>query len=134
MNLEQVLARWAREARPPASEEAPAASPVAGRWRNEWGSEVELVVDGARVSGTYTTAGDKPIAGPVTGWTSGDIVAFSVRWPTALRSITSWVGQVVDEAGAPVLKTLWHLVIDIADADEVAGLWATVQSGADTFR
>ena len=60
--------------------------------------------------------------------------AFSVLWPSHVRSITSWVGQVVEVNGAPELRTLWHLVADIPDADESTGLWATVHSGADTFR
>jgi len=108
---------------------------VAGRWTNEYGSVVELTVEGHTVSGTFTAGGlGKPTAGPLTGWVSGDIVAFSVRWPLATHSLTSWVGQVVDEGGAPALKTMWHLIIDIPDVDEKAALWATVHTGADTFR
>mgnify|MGYP001551410563 FL=1 len=51
-----------------------------------------------------------------------------------MRSITSWVGQVVEVNGAPELKTLWHLIVDIPDSDESTGLWTTVHTGADTFR
>jgi hypothetical protein len=70
----------------------------------------------------------------VTGFVRGDIIAFSVLWPPPMRSLTSWVGQVVDVAGAPVLKTLWHLIVDIPDADEPMSLWTTVHTRADTFR
>jgi hypothetical protein len=133
MKLEHVLARWVREGSRSSAGKDYAA--VAGRWTNDHGSVVELRVDGDRLSGTFTAGGPgQPMAGPVTGWVNGDIVAFSVRWPRATRSLMTWVGQVVDDKGAPALKTLWHLVTDIPDEDEELALWATVHTGADTFR
>jgi hypothetical protein len=135
MKLEEVLERWVRDQ---AGRHAPHdESMVAGRWTNEYGSVADLRLDGARVGGTFTSAPEatgRSLTGEVTGWATGDIVSFSVHWPGGAPSITSWVGQVVDEGGAPVLKTLWHMVVDIADADEASHLWATVLSGADTFR
>ena len=136
MKLEQVLARWAKNM-PAVTRTRPAApDQVSGRWTNEYGSVAELNVDGERVFGTYTSAvgGAGGLSGPISGFVSGDVVAFSVLWPSHVRSITSWVGQVVEVNGAPELRTLWHLVADIPDADEATGLWATVHSGADTFR
>ena len=136
MRLEQVLARWARQMPGPATTPA-SRSPVAGRWTNEHGSVVEITVDGDRISGSYTSAvGGRsgPLSGPLTGFVRGDIVGFSVLWPAHMRSITSWVGQVVEASGAPELKTLWNLVVDIPDPDEATGLWSTVHAGADTFR
>jgi hypothetical protein len=139
MTLEQVLARWARgladadTERPPPRPEAL----VAGRWTNEYGSVADISVDGDRLGGTYTSAvggGDASLSGPISGFVRGDIVAFSVLWPAQLRSITSWVGQVVDVDGVSELKTLWKLIVDIPDADEASSLWATVHTGADTFR
>jgi hypothetical protein len=41
---------------------------------------------------------------------------------------------VVEVHGAPELKTLWYLIVDIPDPDEAMGLWTTVHTGADTFR
>ncbi|HJV60927.1 MAG TPA: avidin/streptavidin family protein [Albitalea sp.] len=143
MRLEQVLARWARTSaaarRAPASAPSPSQSPVAGRWTNEYGSVADITVDGDRIRGTYTTAvaggtAPEPLAGPISGFVRGDVVAFSVLWPPYMHSITSWVGQVVDVDGEPQLKTLWHLIVDIPDADEPSGLWATVHTGSDTFR
>ncbi len=136
MKLEQVLARWAKNM-PPAGGARPTASDqVSGRWTNDYGSVAELKVDGERVFGTYTSAvgGAEALSGPISGFVSGDVVAFSVLWPSHVRSITSWVGQVVEVNGAPELRTLWHMVADIPDAEEATGLWATVHSGADTFR
>jgi hypothetical protein len=136
MRLEQVLAEWVRR-RPVGSAAAPpAADSLSGRWTNEYGSVAEITLDGERISGTYTSqvgGADGPLAGPITGYARGDIVAFSVLWPTPMRSITSWVGQVVDAGSGPELKTLWHLIVDIPDADEARGLWTTVHTGSDTF-
>lgn len=64
---------------------------------------------------------------------TGDIIAFSVSWPTKAGSITSWVGQIVDEGGGDKLKALWHLIVNIPDSDEPTGLWTTVYAGADEF-
>jgi hypothetical protein len=40
----------------------------------------------------------------------------------------------VDESGLEVLKTLWHLVINIDDASEPTGLWSATLAGADVFK
>lgn len=137
MRLEQVLAQWAK--RLPASDAPPpsAPSPLAGRWTNQYGSVADITVDGERVLGTYTSAvsgAAGPLSGPISGFVRGDVVGFSVLWPAPMRSITSWVGQLVDAGGAPELRTLWQLIVDIPDAEEARGLWTTVHSGADTFR
>lgn len=137
MRLEQVLAQWAKKIPIPSVTQERAATSVAGRWINEYGSVAEIEVDGDRVSGTYTSAvgsDSGALSGPIHGFVHGDIVAFAVLWPAHLRSITSWVGQVVEVNGAPELKTLWHLIGDIPDPDETRGLWTTVHAGADTFR
>lgn len=139
MRLEQVLAQWAGIAR----SETPTDQPqvveaiVSRRWTNEYGSVADLSVDGNRLSGSYTStvgAGPGMLTGPISGFVRGDIVAFEVLWPAPMRSITSWVGQVVDVNGVSELRTLWHLIVDIPDSEEATGLWATVHTGADTFR
>ncbi len=139
MMLEQVLAQWAR--RTSVEGGGPAPEPqtqLSGRWTNEYGSVAVLTVEGDRIAGTYTSAvgaGESTaVTGPVTGFVRGDVVAFSVLWPAPMRSITSWVGQVVDAPAGPELRTLWQLIVDIPDAREATGLWTTVHTGADTFR
>ncbi len=138
MTLELVLAQWARRRTTP-SEGAPLASArsrLSGRWTNEYGSVAEITVEGDRVSGTYSSAtggAGGPLTGPLTGFVRGDVIAFSVLWPAPMRSITSWVGQVLDAPAGPELRTLWQLIVDIPDA-QAAGLWTTVHTGADTFR
>jgi hypothetical protein len=136
MKLEQVLAQWVKGASAPDGMPQPPGASVAGRWTNEYGSVAEISVDGDRLFGTYTSAVGGPtgsLSGPLSGFVRGDILAFAVLWPAPMRSITSWVGQVVDVSGAPELKTLWHLIVDIPDPDESEGLWTTVHTGADTF-
>lgn len=136
MKLEQVLARWARSA--PTVVAASGNELVSGRWTNEYGSVVDIKVDGDRIDGTYTSAvGSKrhELTGPITGFARGDTVTFSVLWPAHMRSLTTWVGQVVDSGGGtPVLKTLWYLIVDVPDADEPTGLWTAIHAGADEFR
>jgi hypothetical protein len=136
MKLEQVLAQWVKGASVTDGTRQRGGVSVAGRWTNEYGSVAEISVDGDRLSGTYTSAVGGPtgsLSGPISGFVCGDILAFAVLWPAPMRSITSWVGQVVDVGGTPELKTLWHLIVDIPDPDEAAGLWTTVHTGADTF-
>jgi hypothetical protein len=133
MKLEDILARWTHlEAA--ASGVTPSAL-LAGRWVNEHGSVAELTVEGDRIGGTFmTTVGSVKLTGPISGFVRGDIVAFSVLWPESTHSLSAWVGQLVDHQGEPALKTSWHLVVDIPDAEEPAGQWATVLTGSDTFR
>ena len=108
MRLEQVLAQWAKGISISSGTQEPAGTSMAGRWINEYGFVAEISVDGDRISGTYTSAVGGPtgsMSGPINGFVRGDIVAFAVLWPVNMRSITSWVGQVVEVNGAPVLKT-----------------------------
>jgi hypothetical protein len=137
MRLEQVLAQWARRGLAASAQEPAVPAFTSGRWTNEYGSVADIEVDGDRLSGTYTSAVGSaagPLTGPLTGYARGDTVAFTVLWPAHMRSITSWVGQVVDTGPGPELKALWQLIVDIPDADEATGLWTTIHSGADTFR
>jgi len=105
-----------------------------GRWANQMGSTMDLSVAGTDVIGTYTSlnsSGGGPITGSLKGVTAGDLISFTVLWPGG--SITAWVGQMVDEATAPRIKTLWHLVTEVEDAHEPTKLWMSVLAGADEF-
>jgi Avidin family len=108
-----------------------------GHWINELRSSMDLTVTGSAVSGTYTSAvsGDgSVITGPVIGFVAGDVIAFSVLWPSNPGSITSWVGQLVlDSDGDEQLDTLWYLVVNVADAEDPASTWTTIHAGSDQF-
>jgi hypothetical protein len=105
-----------------------------GRWTNQIGSTMDLVVSGSDVTGRYTSktsdAGG-PITGPLKGYVAGNVVSFLVLWPSG--SITAWVSQLVDVQVNPRIKTLWNLVTDVKDEDEADRLWGSVLTGADEF-
>ena len=95
---------------------------------------MDIVVSGSDVTGTYTSASSGaggPVTGPLKAYVSGDLISFLVLWPGG--SMTAWVGQLVDEQTDPRIKTLWHLVTNIPDADEPNKLWMSTFTGADEF-
>lgn len=105
-----------------------------GRWVNQLSSTMQLTIAGARVSGTYESAvsgGAGPIKGDLVGFVNGDLIAFTVNWPTA--AITAWVGQLVVESGQDVVQTLWQMTTNIPDPSEPTGLWKSVLAGSDRF-
>ena len=108
-----------------------------GRWVNELHSSMELTVRGTSVSGKYTSAVSGEggtVSGPIIGYVAGDVIAFSVLWPGATPSITSWVGQLVTENGEQTLDTLWHLIVNASDAQDPNSIWTTIHAGADSFK
>ena len=105
-----------------------------GRWKNQMNSVMDLKVSGNDVTGSYTSASSAAggaVSGTLKGNVSGDLISFLVLWPGG--SMSAWTGQLVDDDIAPRIKTLWHLVTDIADAEEPTRLWTSTFSGADEF-
>lgn len=121
-----------------ACQSAPAhANDLDGLWINEAGSAVEITVeeDGS-LTGAYRTelgAPDAEARFPLIGWAQGDVIAFSVSF-TGFGSITSWSGQLSEDADGPYIRTLWHYTKDIPDAEEADDLWRTVNTGFAVFR
>ena len=112
----------------------PVPANFAGQWRNQYASTMMLSVSGNTISGDYTSAvsgGGGPITGSLRGFVAGDLISFTVLWPNG--SMTAWVGQIINDATDPRIKTLWHLVMDTSDANEPTDLWGTVLAGADEF-
>jgi len=115
---------------------APLSMPVnfAGRWRNQYGSEMDLHVSGRNLSGRYTSAvssGGGPVTGDLSGFVNGDLISFVVNWPAA--AITAWVGQLVNADGYDIIQTLWNMTTNIPDANEPTGMWQSILAGADRF-
>lgn len=111
-----------------------AAPDFAGVWTNQLHSTMDLTIVGDAVSGTYTSivsSTGQEISGPVAGWVNDDLISFVVNWPS--QSLTAWTGQLVTEGGQDAIETLWHLVVNIPDADEPNGLWRTTYVGDDRF-
>ncbi|HWL81643.1 MAG TPA: avidin/streptavidin family protein [Roseomonas sp.] len=112
----------------------PKAPDFSGARKNELGSEMTLTVQGGKLSGRYkstVSSGGKEIEGELTGHVNGDLIAFTVNWPTA--AITAWVGQVVSVGGKDNIQTLWQMTTNIPEAQEPKGLWHSVYAGTDTF-
>ena len=112
----------------------PTPANFAGQWRNQYGSTVMLNVTGNTISGDYMSAvsgGGGSVTGPLRGFVAGDLISFAVLWPNG--SMTTWVGQIVDDEVDPRIKTLWHLVMNEENEEEVTDLWTTVLAGADEF-
>jgi hypothetical protein len=116
--------------------DASAKADFAGRWKNQRGSWVELVVDDqGRLRGTFHTAVGVPLPEegfPLCGFALGDLVAFSVSFGLH-ESVTAWAGQHTIVAGRERIETLWHLARNIADEDEPRALWSAVLAGSDVF-
>jgi hypothetical protein len=98
-------------------------------------SFMDLTVNGSIVTGTYNSASSAAggsVQGAVTGVTVGDLIALTVLW-TQSGSITSWTGQLIEEGGAPRLRTLWHLITNVPNEQEPGKFWMSTWAGADEF-
>ena len=108
---------------------------LSGHWINELNSFMDLVIKGGSVSGRYTSKVSSkggPVSGPVIGYVAGDVIAFSVLWPGA-TAITSWVGQLIRHKKGHRLDTLWHLFVNVPNAEDPDSIWTTIHAGADIF-
>jgi hypothetical protein len=113
---------------------SPSPFDFSGHWVNELTSYMDLTVNGAIVTGSYTSAVSSsggPTTMPLSGTVTGDLITFVVNWGT---SITAWVGHGVLSNGRPQILTLWHLVITIDDETNPGQQWKTVMAGADEFK
>lgn len=113
-----------------------------GKWRNEYGSSMELKINGPDVRGHYTSLVSETgaaISGPVIGFQAGEILSFTVLWPSSPAKITTWVGQLVvdqskGEDDGEYLETLWQMIVNVNDVRNPESLWTTIHAGSDRFR
>lgn len=108
-----------------------------GTWRNELGSEMHLDVDAdGVVSGKFRTGVGEPQAGEefdLSGYASGDLLSFAVNFGR-YDSLASWSGQHTIDSGTEIIKMMWLLARNVADADEPTDMWAAVLTGSNNFR
>ncbi|WP_420882179.1 avidin/streptavidin family protein [Rhizobium gallicum] len=107
----------------------------AGDWWNGRCSKMSLTVNGEQLSGKYETAvgGGTGTEFDLTGFTSGDMVAFSVNFGSE-GSLTSWAGQDTMVNGLETIETMWLLAANLSDdADEPKTMWRSTWTGADNF-
>ncbi len=109
---------------------------ISGQWQNDRGSAVTFTVNEGLVSGTYQTnlgQPDKSRKFPLTGWAEGDQITFTVNFK-GFGSMTSWTGQMSEDAEGAYIRTLWHLTRDVPDDKEQADMWGSIIAGASEFR
>ncbi|GGX67769.1 hypothetical protein GCM10011309_16800 [Litorimonas cladophorae] len=118
-----------------AEPESPVAE-VAGAWVNERGSSVTFTENAGLLSGYYNTQLGNPDPAsrfPLTGFIEGDQLTFTVNFK-GYGSLTSWTGQISEDAEGVYIRTLWHLTRDVPDAQEEDDLWSSIIAGPATFR
>lgn len=107
-----------------------------GAWENDRGSQVTFFVKNGLLSGHYKTHAGQPDKGqkfPLTGFAEGDQITFTVNFK-GFGSMTSWTGQLTEDAQGPYIRTLWNLTRDVEDAAEQDDMWKSITSGASEFR
>ncbi len=113
-----------------------AAPDVTGEWANERGSSVTFVETDGLLSGYYNTQLGNPDPAsrfPLTGFIEGDQMTFTVNFK-GYGSLTSWTGQMSEDADGPFIRTLWHLTRDVPDAEEPDDMWSSIIAGSAKFR
>ncbi len=107
-----------------------------GQWVNDRNSAVTFKVHEGLLSGHYQTAlgqPDKSKKFPLTGFVEGDQITFTVNFK-GYGSLTSWTGQLTEDAKGEYIRTLWNLTRDVEDAKEAKDMWNSITSGASDFR
>lgn len=113
---------------------------IAGTWFNELGSQMDITVSGATITGTYWTAvgqasgrydliGFIDTALPSPG---GQAVGWTVVWNNATgtsNSVTTWSGQYQSDGGVEEVVTFWLLTSEQASAND----WGATQIGKNRF-
>lgn len=114
---------------------------VSGKWENDIGSSVSLVVQGNEVSGTYHTAVGDPSAftqpAELKGILQYPLISFSVDFhqPDS-PSLASWVGRFEEHNGTMKLYTLWLLGCQHAGPEHnrvSLRLWEMFKINSDIF-
>jgi hypothetical protein len=127
---------------PPKSMDATIPSPppsvdFSGKWYNQRGSEMDLLVNGSIISGTYKTKVGSPDDQDLfylVGFATGDLISFTVNFGK-FDTLTSWAGQYGNEPDQPeMIHTLFAAAVNIDDPKEPDAIWGGVKAGADFFR
>ena len=108
-----------------------------GTWYNEHGSKMTLeIASDGQVIGTFESAVGLAAPGerfPVTGFATGDLVAFTVNFGRYL-SLTTWVGyRAVEDDGEEVLRTTWQMAVS-PPAAKIDERWKGTWTGPNLFR
>jgi hypothetical protein len=105
-----------------------------GQWYNELGSQMTLQIDGAQITGIYTTnvgaTGTYTLVGALdlTPTPASQTFGFVVAWQQA-NSVTTWSGQYQLINGQETLTMLWLLTSETAPPNN----WRATTVGEDLF-
>ncbi|WP_372753939.1 avidin/streptavidin family protein [Labilibaculum sp.] len=105
-----------------------------GKWKNQYNSEMEIVVIENRVSGTFQTAiGQAKFEEKfeLTGKINSNVIAFLVDFEK-YKSIACWTGRFEEDCSGPVIHSMWHL--SQSDGGEEEQLAKAILTGVGTFR
>lgn len=107
---------------------------LSGVWHNQHNSQMHIEVDeSGKIAGCFLSGvisqEDTATYYPLTGFALGDVFAFSVAFSNH-GTITTWIGQVVDEEGAS-FEASWQMVVDANQDKEKS--WKSKWSGQDRF-
>lgn len=107
-----------------------------GRWRNQYGSEMNLTkCEDGKITGTFKTGVGAHEPGEMhelTGFLAGKLISFTVNFGK-YDTLTAWTGQYHKQEGRDRIETMWHLARTIPENGRRDRLWAGVWTGADTF-
>ena len=102
------------------------------KFKNELGSQmtIEFRNGGGLMTGTYKSGVSDPNTYPLTGYVSGNVIAFIVNF-TKYGSICAWAGQAIwnQNTGLWEIPTLWHLVEPTPPSDS----WEDTYAGSNIF-
>jgi Avidin family len=108
-----------------------------GTWYNQRGSEMNLIVNGSIVTGTYKTKVGSPDDKDLfflTGFATGDLISFTVNFGK-FDTLTSWAGQFAKEEGEPeMIHTCFVASVDVKEREEHDQIWGGVKAGSDFFQ
>ena len=112
-------------------------SPIEGRWRNRWGSVMELQVgEDHEIHGSFHAAVgavDPTMSFHLVGFVEGEAVSFCVDFGRR-GSVASWSGHHVHDEHGDRIVTLWHLARPVSDTSTGhADLSRSMLAGADEF-
>lgn len=113
---------------------------IAGTWFNELGSQMDIVVNGKTITGTYWTAvGDASGSYDLIGFIDttlpspgGQAVGWTVVWTNGIgtsNSVTTWCGQFQTAGGQEEIVAFWLLTSEQLAAND----WGATQIGKNRF-
>ena len=109
---------------------------LTGKWKNQLDAVMTLLMDtDGKLKGNYRTAVGRSSdieEFELIGIVTGDLVTFIVNFGK-YGSLTSWVGQVIEDNGKETIKTIWHLTRNVEDSEEEDEIGGSVLTGRENF-